>query len=106
MRVKGLKLAGALATALLVGATGSSHPGQAVAAAPHSAAPKVATPIVTNGAWPVYHHDDGHTGYDSTQPAVTGATTGRTSAALDQTGYAQPLVYQGNVYVAPLHNHR
>ena len=102
--MKGLKLAGALAAALLVGATASNHPAQAIAASPHSAAPKVATPIVTNGAWPVYHHDDGHTGYDSTQPAATGATTGWASAALDGTIYAEPLVYQGIVYVATLNN--
>ena len=96
-----MKLATALVTALLVGAAASIQP---VAAAPHSAAPRAATPIVTNGAWTVYHHDDAHTGYDSTLAPVTGASAGWTSAALDQTVYAEPLVYQGIVYVATLNN--
>ncbi len=105
--MKGLKLAGAIATALLVSAAASVQPGRAVAGAPPAAAqskaPKSATPIVTNGAWTVYHHDDGHTGFDSTLPGVTGASTGWTSA-LDGTVYAEPLVYQGIVYAATLNN--
>ncbi len=102
--MKGLKLAGAMATALLVSAAASFQPGQTAAAAPHSVAPKAATPIVTNGAWPVYHHDDAHTGFDSTLAGVTSASTGWTSLALDQTVYAEPLVYQGIVYAATLNN--
>src|SRR5216683_2146488 len=93
-----------MATALLVSAAASFQPGQTAAAAPHSAAPKAATPIVTNGAWPVYHHDDAHTGFDSTLAGVTSASTGWTSLALDQTVYAEPLVYQGIVYAATLNN--
>ncbi len=59
---------------------------------------------VANGAWTVYHRDDGHTGFDSTLPAVTGASTGWASSALDQTIYAEPLVYNGIVYAATLNN--
>jgi len=62
------------------------------------------TPVTPNGAWTVYHHDDGHTGFDSSQPAATTATTGWTSFGLDETVYAEPLVYQGIVYVATLNN--
>jgi putative pyrroloquinoline-quinone binding quinoprotein len=106
--VKGLKLAGAIATALLVSASASVQTGRTVSAAPHasapSAAPKSATPITANGAWTVYHHDDAHTGYDTTLPAATGASTGWVRTALDQTIYAEPLVYNGLVYAATLNN--
>jgi len=62
----------------------------------------LATVITPNGNWPVYHHDDGHTGYDSTVPTASTATPGWVSAAFDQTVYSSPLVYQGIVYVATL----
>ena len=64
----------------------------------------LATVITPNGNWPVYHHDDGHTGYDSTVPTASTATPGWVSAAFDQTVYSSPLVYQGIVYVATLNN--
>ena len=57
-----------------------------------------------NGAWTVYHHDDGHTGYDSSQPKVVSASAGWTSTTLDQKVYAEPLVYNGIVYAATLNN--
>lgn len=60
--------------------------------------------VVANGAWTVYHRDNAHTGFDSTQPTAAGATTGWVSATLDQQVYAQPLVYNGVVYVATLNN--
>jgi len=69
-----------------------------------SATHATATAITPNGSWPTYHHDDGHTGFDSSQPAATTATTGWTSLGLDGTVYAEPLVYQGIVYVATLNN--
>jgi outer membrane protein assembly factor BamB len=55
-----------------------------------------------NGAWTVYHRDDGHTGYDPTQPAASTAVGGWTSPALDGAVYAEPLVYNGFVYTATL----
>ncbi len=69
-----------------------------------SALHATATAITPNGSWPTYHHDDGHTGFDSSQPAATTATTGWTSLGLDETVYGEPLVYQGIVYVATLNN--
>jgi hypothetical protein len=106
--MKGLSRARAIAMAVLVGAAAFIQSGQPAAAAVHagnqSAAPRSAAPIVTNGAWTVYHRDDGHTGNDSTLPAATGASTGWVSTALDGTVYAEPLVYQGIVYVATLNN--
>ena len=72
--------------------------------APTSAAPKAATPVA-NGSWTVYHHDDAHTGYDSTQPATSGAAAGWTSPVLNGQIYTEPLVYNGLVYVATLQNY-
>lgn len=66
--------------------------------------PVAATPITPNGDWHVYHRDDGHTGYDASAPAATGAVAGWTSVALDENIYASPLVYGGIVYVATLNN--
>jgi len=77
------------------------------AASPPAQHASHATPrasVVTNGAWPVYHHDDAHTGFDPTQPTSSGATTGWVSSTLDGAVYAEPLVWQGVVYVATLNN--
>jgi outer membrane protein assembly factor BamB len=52
----------------------------------------------------VYHHDDGHTGYDSTIPTLATVTNGWTSSPLDGEVYASPLVYGGIVYAATLNN--
>ena len=70
-------------------------------------APKPAAAIVANGAWTTYHHDNAHTGYDSSAPAATGSigpTPGWTEAALDGEVYAEPLVYNNLVYTATLNN--
>jgi len=72
------------------------------AARPAQATPRAAP--VTNGAWTVYHRDNAHTGYDPTQATASGATTGWVSGTFDAAVYAQPLVYQGVVYVATLNN--
>ena len=56
------------------------------------------------GSWTVYHHDNAHTGYDSSQGPMVTATTGWTSVALDGQIYGEPLVYGGLVYVATLNN--
>ncbi len=66
--------------------------------------PSLRTPIVTKGSWPVYHHDDAHTGFDPAVPAVTRVTTGWVSAALDNDVYGEPLIYGGLVYAATLNN--
>lgn len=71
--------------------------------APAARAPRT-TPVVPRGSWPVYHHDDAHSGNDPTQPGVTNVMPGWTSAALDGEVYASPLIYGGIVYVATLNN--
>lgn len=58
----------------------------------------------STGAWTVYHHDDGHTGFDNTLPNATGAITSWVSAVLDEQVYASPLVYNGIVYAATLND--
>jgi hypothetical protein len=82
-----------LATTGVVGAGATAPQKSPVRAAP-----------VTNGAWTVYHRDDAHTGFDPTQPTAAGATTGWVSGTFDAAVYAEPLVYQGVVYVATLNN--
>jgi len=62
------------------------------------------TPVASTGAWTTYHHDNAHTGFDSTLPQVQSVTTGWTSAVLDGEIYASPLVYNGVVYTATLNN--
>jgi hypothetical protein len=58
----------------------------------------------SSGSWPVYHHDNGHTGFDNTLANATGATTGWVSAVLDEQVYASPLVFNGVVYTGTLNN--
>src|SRR6267143_2467890 len=58
----------------------------------------------SSGSWTVYHHDNGHTGFDNTLSKATGATTGWVSAVLDGQVYASPLVFNGVVYAATLIN--
>lgn len=69
-----------------------------------SASSRVSAPPVPNGAWTRYHRDNAHTGYDSTRPTASGATTGWVSATLDSVVYTQPLVYNGLVYVGSVNN--
>src|SRR6266851_5558697 len=80
----------------------------AIAPWPSTAAQAPAHPhsqlAASTGAWTTYHHDDGHTGYDSTLPAFTSVTTGWASAAMDGEVYAEPLIYNGVVYAATLNN--
>jgi PQQ-like domain len=99
-RATGAAVAAFFAIAATIGPTQAA----AASASHRGTLPAVATAITPNGSWPVYHHDDGHTGYDGTQPTAVTATTGWTSSALDQSVYAEPLVYQGIVYVATLNN--
>jgi outer membrane protein assembly factor BamB len=61
-------------------------------------------PVVSNGTWTVYHHDDAHSGADSSLPNATSATQGWTSATLDAEVFAEPLIYGGRVFVATLNN--
>jgi len=65
-------------------------------------APKAA--VTPNGSWTMYHHDDGHTGYDPSAPAITSVQAGWVSPALDGEVFAEPLVYNGIVYAATLND--
>lgn len=69
-----------------------------------SSAPVAAGPA--GASWTTYHHDDGHTGYDPLAPAISTVvpTPGWTESPLDGEVYAEPLVYNGFVYVATLNN--
>ena len=102
--MKGLRLAGTAAVSLLfsgivvVQAAPATH-----AVIPFTAQPKAAA-VVPNGSWPVYHHDNAHTGYDGTQPTSSTATTGWVSGTMDAPVYGSPLVYGGIVYSATLNN--
>jgi PQQ-like domain len=74
----------------------------------HAAAHIAAPAIAGGGAWTTYHHDNAHTGYDPLAPAAaSGAvspTPGWTLSVLDAEVYAEPLIYNGLVYVATLNN--
>ena len=89
-------------TRVALGAVAVLFSSLSVLATPNHVA--AATAITPNGTWSVYHHDDGHTGNDSTQPSAATARTGWTSPALDESVYGEPLVYNGIVYVATLNN--
>jgi PQQ-like domain len=97
LEVKDIRLAGTAAVMLLLGT-----PSTAGAAAPATTATPAKAVSASSGSWPVYHHDDAHTGYDSTQPATTGASAGWVTAALDGNILAEPLVFNGIVYAVTL----
>jgi FG-GAP-like repeat/PQQ-like domain len=74
---------------------------------PVGPAPSVKPPAklaASSGAWTVYHHDDAHTGYDSSLPALSSVSTGWVSPVMDAEVYASPLIYNGVVYAATLNN--
>jgi outer membrane protein assembly factor BamB len=73
-----------------------------VSTSPSRPAAVKATPAAATGSWTVYHHDDGHTGFDPTLPKVAGAAAGWTSPTLDGQVYAEPLIFSGVVYAATL----
>ena len=102
--MKVLRLACAAAASLLFGSAAVVQAAPAPPAGPHSATHPNAAPIVPNGSWPVYHHDNAHTGFDSTQPAASGGSTGWVSGTMDAQVYASPLVHGGIVYAATLNN--
>ncbi len=79
----------------------------ALAHAPASTTARASAPkavVTPNGAWTTYHHDDGHTGYDPSAPAITSVQAGWVSPTLDGEIYAEPLVYNGIVYAATLND--
>jgi hypothetical protein len=82
-------------------------PVPALAHAPAAELTKVSGPraaVTTNGAWTMYHHDDGHTGYDPAAPAITSVQAGWVSPVLDGEVFAEPLVFNGIVYAATLND--
>src|SRR5437868_3647294 len=93
-----MKLRKALVSSLLLAAVTVLTPVAASASwTPH-------TPIITRGAWTVYHHDNAHTGYDPSLGQVQHIQTGWVSPTMDAQVYASPLVYGGIVYAATLNN--
>jgi hypothetical protein len=101
--MKGRIIGAAIAGMLALPTTAVSAQARTTSASSDQAAYKLATPITPNGSWPVYHSDDGHTGFDPNPPTAVTATTGW-SSSLDAAVYAEPLVYQGIVYAATLNN--
>ncbi len=75
-----------------------------VAASTYAKAGAPRAVVTPNGAWTTYHHDDGHTGYDPSAPAITSVQAGWVSPVLDGEVYAEPLVYNGIVYAATLND--
>ncbi len=73
------------------------------AASAHPSAPRAVT---GGGSWTEYHHDDAHTGYDTSAPTVgsIGPTAGWVEHALDAEVYAEPLIFNGLVYAATLND--
>jgi hypothetical protein len=71
-----------------------------------SVRPNTIQPVLAaaSGAWTEYHRDDGHTGNDPTLGSVSSVSTGWTSGALDGEVFAEPLIFNGVVYAATLHN--
>lgn len=63
-----------------------------------------ATPAAASGAWTQYHFDDAHTGFDPATPTFSGVTAGWTSPTLIGEIFAEPLIFNGAVYVATLQN--
>jgi outer membrane protein assembly factor BamB len=89
-----------VALAQVIGPDGSSRGG----ASGLRTAAGLKTPIVPNGSWTTYHHDNAHTGADLTLSRATTVTAGWTSPTLDERVFGSPLVYGGLVYVATLNN--
>ncbi|HEY2597870.1 MAG TPA: PQQ-binding-like beta-propeller repeat protein [Candidatus Dormibacteraeota bacterium] len=92
-----------MAAALVVASLAAPLP---VDAGARSSAQTPAAPIVANGSWTTYHHDNAHSGHDSSAPtaASVSPTPGWTQPVLDGEVYAEPLIYNGLVYVATLSN--
>lgn len=111
-----MKLRAALTTVLTLAALTLAMPlaAQARMATPDArsttgwAEPRTAaglrTAITPNGSWPVYHHDNAHSGTDLTLNAVSGVRPGWTTPALDGQVYASPVISGGIVYVATLND--
>src|SRR5438270_2551295 len=50
--------------------------------------------------WTTYHHDNSRSGFDPSTPAFNGSSFGQWSASVTGNVYAEPLIYNGVVYVA------
>src|SRR5690242_6929391 len=67
-------------SAIALDVTGSTAAPSIATTHPSAGAPLAAAG--PSGSWTVYHHDNAHTGYDSSQGPIVTATTGWTSAVL------------------------
>jgi outer membrane protein assembly factor BamB len=88
--------------AVLISIAGLGHAKLAPTSA--ATAPKAAIP--GGGSWTTYHHDNAHSGYDPSAPAIgsVNPTPGWTEKTLDGEVYAEPLIYNGLVYAVTLNN--
>src|SRR5712692_478622 len=91
----------AAAVLLLVSTAGSWPAKPATVLKPATAG---AAAVTGGGSWTTYHHDDAHTGYDPSAPTLgtVTPTPGWSQVVLDAEVYAEPLIYNGLVYVATL----
>ena len=55
--------------------------------------------------WTGYHYDNQHSGKDPSAPTITGANIAWTSVNLAGDVFAEPLYYNGVVYVATMHDY-
>jgi len=85
----------------LAGILGLAISVSAVNAAPPHAATATPKAISTTG-WTTYHHDNTRNGYDANAPAFNGGPFSNWNKAVDQSVYAEPLAYNGFVYVATM----
>ena len=65
-----------------------------------AAKPKVLAAVTTG--WTTYHHDNSRNGYDSLAPSFNGGPFSSWTKAVDQAVYAEPLAFNGTVYVATM----
>ena len=86
----------------LAGIIGLALSVSGVSAAPAHPATLTPPKVVSTTGWTTYHHDNTRNGYDPLAPAFSGGPFSRWSMSLDQADYAQPLAYNGVVYVATM----
>jgi len=63
---------------------------------------ELAAPLVASTGWTTYHHDNSRNGYDPNAPTFNGGPFSQWTKAVDQAVYAEPLAFNGTVYVATM----
>jgi hypothetical protein len=62
----------------------------------------VAHAVAVATGWTTYHHDNSRNGYDQNAPALGTSTPSTWDKPVDQSVYAEPLVYAGHIYVVTM----